>query len=243
MSASGYRFPRGLRACRWIVLLAALVPAGWGGAARADELDLSLGLSSSSVLRGVLLGDLTARSMASYNSAAGWLTGLGVAALQSPARHDKWDAQLSLKFGYARVLDADWAWQSAYTHHAYPGSERLKRYAHHELAATLAYRELLVLSVAGLRNARATSGESRSSVAYEIVASHPFPSGLSATAGVGYREALHAGTDHAYGHAGISVRWGSAQADLLYIGTDAAAKRRLGPAAADRWVGNLTWRF
>ena len=64
---------------------------------------------------------------ASYSTAAGWLTSLGVAALQSPARHEKWDAQLSLKFGHARVLDADWAWQSAYTHYAYPGSERLKR--------------------------------------------------------------------------------------------------------------------
>jgi hypothetical protein len=226
-----------------MLLLAAAWSAGWCGAVRADEVDLSLGLASSTVLRGVTLGDLTARSMVSYSSASGWLTSLGVAALQSRAQHDKWDAQLSPRFGYARVLGADWAWQSAYTHYAYPGSERLKRYAHHELAATLAYRDLLYLSIAGLRNAHVNSGEGRTSVAYEIVASHPLPYGLSATAGIGYRDALHASSEYAYGHGGISVRWGSAQADLLYIVTDTAVKRYVGSAAANRWVGNLTWRF
>jgi hypothetical protein len=67
---------------------------------------------------------------------------------------------VSEEFGYARVLGADWAWQSAYTHYAYPGSERLKSYAHHELATTLAYADLLYLSLAGLRNVR-TFGDDR----------------------------------------------------------------------------------
>jgi hypothetical protein len=242
MSASGYRNRRELGDCRWIVWFAAAASVGWCSAVRADEAELSLGLASSTVLRGVVLGDLTARSMASYSTAAGWLTSLGVAALQSPARHEKWEAQVSLKFGYSRVLDADWAWQSAYTHYAYPGSERLKLYAHHEVAATVAYRDLLYLSLAGLRNVH-DFGESRTSVAYEIVANHPLQSGLSATAGIGYRAALHADYDYAYGNAGIAARWRGAQADLVYIATDSGAKRRLGSAAANRWTGSLTWRF
>jgi hypothetical protein len=228
---------------RWIVLLATVLSAGWCDAVRADELDVSLGVASSTVLRGIALGDLTARSAVSYSTASGLLAGLGVAALQSRTRHDQWDVQLSPRLGYTRVLDADWAWQSTYAHHAYPGSERLKRYAHHELATTLAYRDLVYLSLAGLRDAHATLGERRTSVAYELVVSHPFASGLTPTAGIGYRDTLHASADHAYGHGGVGYRWGSAQADLLYIWTHDAAKRRFGSAAANRWVGNLSWRF
>ena len=71
----------------------------------------------------------------------------------------------------------------------------------------------------------------------------PRAPGLSATAGIGYRDALHASSEYAYGHGGISVRWAGAQADLLYIVTDTAVKRYVGSAAANRWVGNLTWRF
>ena len=153
MSASGYRNRRELGDCRWMVWFAAAASVGWCGAVRADEVDLSLGLASSTVLRGVVLGDLTARSMASYSTGAGWLTSLGVAALQSPARHEKWDAQVSLKVRPHPCPRRRLGWQSAYTHYAYPGSERLRRYAHHELAATLAYRDLLYLSVAGLRRA------------------------------------------------------------------------------------------
>jgi len=242
MSDPGHRIRREPSDCRSMVLCATAASLGCCGAVHADEADLSLGLASSTVLRGVVLGELTARSTASYRTAAGWLTSLGVAALQSPARYDKWDAQLSLKFGHARVLNADWAWQAAYTHHAYPASERLRSYAHHELGTTLAYRDSLYLSLAGLRNVH-TFGESHTSVAYEVVASHPLHSGLSATAGIGYRDTLHAGSDHAYGHAGISVRWAGAQADLLYIAADHAARRRLGAAAARRWVGGLTWQF
>jgi hypothetical protein len=242
MSVSGYRNRRELGDCRRMMWFAAAASVGWCSAVRADEVDLSLGLASATVLRGVLLGNLTARSSASYSSAAGWLTSLGVAAMQSPARHEKRETQISLKFGYSRVIDADWAWQSAYLHYAYPGSQRLKLYAHHELAATLAYRDLLYLSLAGLRNVH-DFGESRTSVAYEVVASYPLPSGLSATAGIGYRAALHADYDYAYGHAGIAARWRGAEADLLYIATDAAAKRRLGSVAANRWTGSLTWHF
>jgi hypothetical protein len=226
-----------------MVLFAVAASAGGCGTVRADEVDLSLGLASSTVLRGVALGDLTARSTASYSHASGWLVSLGVAALQSRTRHDQWNAQVSPRFGYTRVLDGDWTWQSAYAYHAYPGSALLKRYEHHELGATLAYRDLLVLSLAGLRSARPTSGEGRTSMAYEIVASHPLPAGFSATAGIGYRDALHASADHAYGHGGLSFRWRRAQADLLYIFTDEAAKRRLGSAADNRWVGSLSWRF
>jgi hypothetical protein len=243
MSATEYRMRRAQRDGRWLMSFAALVSAGWCASVHADETDLTLGISSSSVLRGVVLGDLTARSVASYSGASGWLANLGVAAMQSPMRHETWDAQLALKAGYARVLGSDWAWQAAYTLYTYPGVERLRRYAHHELGATLAYRDVLYLSLAALRTLRATSGENRSSVVYELVANQPLVSNLSATAGLGYREALDGGSDHAYGHAGLSWRLGRAQADLLYMATDAAAKRRLGSAAANRWVASVAWRF
>jgi hypothetical protein len=114
-------------------------------------------------------------------------------------------------------------------------------YAHDELAATLAFRDMLYVSIAGLRNGRAAANESRTSVAYELVASYPLQPQVAANVGVGYRD--RRGFAYKYGHAGLGIRWGHTQADVSYIATDAAAKARLGAAAANQWVGSVTWRF
>jgi hypothetical protein len=218
----------------------AAIAAGLCTTVRADELDLSAGVASHTILRGVVLGETTVRAAASYTTAGGWLAGVNVAGLRAEAG-DAWDPQLSLKAGYARLLRADWAWQWSYTHHAYPGSSRLATYAHDELATTLAFRDQVYMSIAGLRNRRAAASEGRTSVAYELVASYPLQPQVAANVGVGYRDRRR--FSYAYGHAGLGVRWGNTQADVSYIATDSAAKNRLGTAAANRWIGSVMWRF
>lgn len=214
---------------------------------QAEPIDLSLGVASATVLRGIALGEggVDAHAAASYEHSSGWRATLGATALHSKPSHHRWDTQLFWRLGYARRLDDDWSLQLAHAHYAYPGSPLLRRYGHDELGATFAYRDLLYLSIAGLRRAQASAGGSRYSAAYDIVARYALPSALSASAGLGYldtRGSISAYA-YAYGHLGLGAQWDSTQAQVTYIATDSAAKRRFGDAAASRWTASLNWNF
>jgi uncharacterized protein (TIGR02001 family) len=226
-------------------LLAGLLCAG----AQAEPVDLSFGVTSATVLRGIALGEggVDAHAAASLADPGGWHATLGATALHSKPSRRRWDAQLFGRLGYAHRLDDDWSAQLAYARYAYPGSERLRRYGHDELGATLAYRDLLYLSIAGLRRAHAGSSGNRHSVAYDIVARHPLPTVLSApltaSAGLGRVDPRGSTDSHVYGHLGLAAQWGATQAQLAYIATDTPAKRRFGDAASNRWTASLAWSF
>ena len=66
---------------------------------------------------------------------------------------------------------------------------------------------------------------------------------LSASVGLGRLETRGSGYTYAYGHLGLGAQWGATQAQLAYIATDAAAKRRFGDAASNRWAASLAWSF
>jgi hypothetical protein len=212
-------------------------------AARADQTDLTLGVASSMVLRGVAVGDdgLTAQAAATHALSSGWLAGLGAAALHSDSR-DTWDAQTFWKVGRARPLNADWSAQVAYIRYAFRPAHR-RGYRYDELSATLAWRDQLYLSIAGLRSPGAVSAPDRRSVAGDLVLRQPLQGAWAASAGIGYQRTRHADFAYAYGHAGLGLRMGSAHAELSYLITGPAAKARFGPAAANRWIGGLTWSF
>ena len=145
------------------------------------------------------------------------------------------------RLGYAHRLHDDWSAQLAHARYAYPGSELLRRYGFDELGATLAYRDLLYLSVAVLRPTHDSGNGNR--VAYDIVARHALPAALTASAGLGRLDTRGSSFEYAYGHLGLGAQWGATQGQLSYIATDSAAKRRLGDAASNRWTASLTWRF
>ncbi len=228
----------------------ALLLAGWACAgARAEAVDLSFGVASATVLRGVALGEggVDAHAAASYSHPSGWRAALGATALHSNAASRRWNAQLFWRLGYAHRLDDDWSVQLAHVRYAYRGSALLRYYGHDELGATLAYRDLLYLSIAGLRRTRSIPGERRDSIAYDVVASHALPGALSASAGIGQVQTSGSGFAYTYGHLGLGAQWGTqwaaTRAQLSYIATSSAAKQRFSAAAADRWTASLGWDF
>ena len=222
-------------------LLASLPCAG----TLAEPIDLSLGVASATVLRGIALGEggIDAHAAASYADSSGWRATLGATALHSKPSRQRWDAQLFWRLGYARRLDDDWSVQLAHAHYAYPGSSLLRRYGHDELGATLAYRDLLYLSAAGLRRAQASADGNRYSATYDIVARQALPFALSASAGLGHLESRGSSFAYTYGHLGLGAQWGTTLAQLTYIATDSAAKQRFGAAAENRWTASLGWNF
>lgn len=227
-------------------LLAGL--AGLAGAgARAEAIEWSFGVASATVQRGVALGEggVDAHAAAHYAHPSGWRATLGATALHSKASSQRrWEAQWFGRLGYAQRIDDDWSAQLAYAHYAYPGSQRLRRYGHDEVGATLAYRDLLYLSVAGLRRTHAGGGGNRDSVACDVVVHHALAAPWSAHFGVGRLETRGASNyAYAYGHLGLGARWGATQAQLTAIATGTAAKRRFGDAAANRWIASLGWSF
>lgn len=231
---------RGAR--RRLLLMALLVGLPCVGT-HAEPIDLSFSVASATVLRGVVLGEggVDAHAAASYSDSSGWRAALGATALHAKAARRRWDAQLFWRLGYARRVDDDWSVQLAHARYAYPGSALLRRYGREELGATLAYRDRLYLSIAGLRRAESSAGGSRDSVAYDIVARHALPSALEASAGIGYLEARGSSFAYAYGHLGLGAQWGATHAQLSYVATGSAAKQRFGAAAANRWTASLSW--
>ena len=223
--------------------LALLAGLPWDGV-RAEPIDVTVGVASSTVLRGVAFGDggVDAHAAATYIHPSGWRATLGVTALHSKLTRRYWDAQWFWRVGYARRLDDVWSAQLALARYTYSGST-LRRYGYDELGTTLAYRDLLYLSIAGLRRGDGQAA-TRSSVAYDLVARHALPAPLALSAGVGRLDSRGRSNDsYAYGHLGLDALWGTTQARLTYIATDAAAKRRFGEAAANRWITTLGWNF
>lgn len=215
------------------------------GAAQAQETNLVLGLNSGVVIRGLLLGrnEPSVQAAATFYGASRWLAGIGFTSLRSPS-DDAGAWLVTGKVGYVWTLSEDWGAQLDYARYAYPSSESLRPFDRDELNATFLYRDLVALSVSGLRNARLDDGGSRASVAYDLTGRYPVRPGLSLIAGVGYQD-LHrrSGFGYAYGHGGIGVRMGQARFEMSYIMTDTTAKAQYGEGASDRWAAGLTWTF
>jgi len=219
------------------------------GTALGQEVDTSLGVSSGIVVRGVALngGRPAVQGAVNFYSAGPWLASLSGAASRS-AWSGEWSLQLLSKLGYAWQLANDWGAQLSYVHYAYPLNSELRAYERDELIATAAYRDLFALSVAGLRNDRASANGRHGSVAYDLVGRYPVSARVALAAGLGYQD-LHrrAGFGYAYGHVGagadLGPRTGGAHLDVSYIVTDATAKKWFGDDASNRWAASLAWTF
>ena len=218
--------------------------AGCAGT-QAQETDLSLGVNSGVVTRGIAVGrdEPSVRATATYTAAARWFVGIGAASVRSPSDHAQ-AFLLTGKLGYAWPVSETWGAQVDLARYAYRSSPSLRAFGRDELSATLAYRDLVVMSIAGLRNARLADGGSRFSLAYDLTMRYPLRSALSLSAGIGYQD-LHrrSGFGYVYGHGGIGARLGAVQADIAYIVTDATAKTQFGASASNRWTAGLDWTF
>ena len=213
---------------------------------QAQETDLTVGLSTGPVLRGLALGPegISAHMAASYYSAARWFITVGATTLRQ-ASDAPVTLQLTERLGYTWTLSSDWGAQLDYSHYTYPLDSSLRPYEHAEVGATFAYRDLAFMSISGLRKTNAGYDDgSRWSLAYDLVGRHPLRPGLAMTAGVGYGDRhRQSGFGYAYGHVGLGARVDAAQLEVSYVMTDNTAKARFGASASNRWTASLRWSF
>jgi len=213
--------------------------------ARAQETDLTIGLGSGVVIRGIASGreELSLQAMATYYATAGWHVGIGGTTVRSQAEPNQ-GVLLTGKLGYARPLSEDWSVQLGYSRYDYLLSASLRPFAHDELGASISYRDLVVLSISGLYNSRLSDGGGRASVAFDLTGRYPLSAEFSLAAGIGYQDLYRqSGFGYTYGHCGIGARMGSAHLDISYVITDSTAKAQFGTIASNRWTAGLTWNF
>jgi hypothetical protein len=215
------------------------------GSAQAQDADLSVGLSTGPVLRGLAFGaeGISVQLAGSYYSAAQWFIAFGATTLREPS-NGSLTLQLTERVGYAWSLSDDWAAQLGYSRYSYPFASSLRPFGHDEIGTTFAYRDLAFMSIAALRKAHASDDDDRWSLAYDLVGRLPLRPGLAMTAGVGHEDhRRQAGFGYTYGHVGLGARVDAAQLEVSYILTDNTAKTRFGANASNRWTASLKWNF
>jgi hypothetical protein len=229
----------------WRGTLAVLLACLGAGAARAQQVDLTAGISSSLVSRGLLLGrdEPSLQASAAYYAPGGGYVGLSAATLRFYGEAHR-AVQLAAKAGWLFPVAGDWMGHVAVQHLAYPFDPGWNGFAYDEATVGLANADIAAASLSVLHHGDDYAAGSRTSAAADVVARYPLPRGFALTAGLGVHD-LHRryGYRYAYGHAGIGWRMGRASIDLAYTFTDAAAKAQLGDRAADRWTGTVLWRF
>jgi hypothetical protein len=233
------------RGTTWRGTLALLLACLAAGAARAQQVDVSAGVSSSLVSRGILLGrnEPSLQASVAYTGAGGGYVALSAATLRFPGEaHRAW--QVAAKAGWLVPLAGEWIGHLVVQHLAYPFDPSWDAFAYDEASVGIAYADRVVASVSLLRHSGDYAAGGRTSVAADLVARHPLSHGFSLSAGLGVHD-LHRrdGYAYAYGHAGIGWRLGRTGIDLAYTFTDAAAKAQLGDRAANRWTGTVLWQF
>src|SRR2546423_1587723 len=172
------------------MLLAALLGCAVLPAA-AQQSDVAVGVSSSLVTRGIVLGrrEPSLQASAAYYAANGLYAGISAATLRFPTE-DHRAVQLVAKGGWLLPLADDWTAILSLQHFAYPFDPSWDGFAYDELSAGVAYGDLAPASVSLLRHADDYAAGSRTSVAADVVGRYPLRHGLSLAAGLGWHD-LH----------------------------------------------------
>jgi uncharacterized protein (TIGR02001 family) len=214
------------------------------GTSRAQETSLTLGLTSGVVTRGIQLGrgGPAVQASATYYSPQMWFASLSGATLGAP--WNRAGTQVLGKLGRVWRFSPDWGAQLDFSYYTYPFDSPLRQYEHNELGATLAYRDLLFMSVSGQRGTRTDVYGNSTGAAYDAVVRYPLRADLALDAGIGYQQVHHQSSfGYTYGQLGLSTRIDMAQLAVAYIATSGVAKAQFGSNASDRWTASLTWGF
>jgi uncharacterized protein (TIGR02001 family) len=213
--------------------------------AAAQQSDAAIGVSSSLVTRGIVLGrrEPSLQASAAYYATNGLYAGISAATLRLPSEQHH-AVQVAAKGGLLLPLRSDWTATLSLQHFAYPFDPSWEGFGYDEASAGLAYGDVAAMSVSFLRHAGDYAAGSRSSMAADLVGRYPLRPGLALAAGIGWHD-LHRryGFGYGYGHAGVALRVGRASLDLAYTFTDATARERFGPNADNRWTASVMWHF
>jgi uncharacterized protein (TIGR02001 family) len=229
-------------------VLVAVLAALWAGAAHAQSFGGSAGVASEYVFRGVSQSDGNPSGQLDlhYYGSRDWYAGVWAASVRRG--DERTTAELNAYLGYNFAIVAPWNGSVTLVHYDYPWNHPRSSYAYDELSATLAYSDRLFVSVAASPDTALDRSYGRTTrgaaFAYDLSGRRPLWHGWAADAGIGYYD-LHRQLDagYAYYSAGVDYRWRMLQLQVLYIGTDARAKRLFYEDAAHDWTATALWRF
>lgn len=218
------------------------------GAAHAQSFGGSAGVASDYVFRGVSQsdGDPSGQIDVHYYGQSNWYAGLWAASVRRGDDHTT--AELNAYAGYNFAIRGPWNATVSVVHYDYPWNHPRHSYSYDELSGTLAWSDRIFVSVAASPDTASEGAYGRSSrtaaFAYDLALHQPIARGFSADAGIGYYD-LHRqlGDGYTYYSGGIGYRFQRLQLQVLYIGTDATARRLFRDEATHEWTATALWRF
>lgn len=227
-------------------LIAASLAAA--GVAHAGSFGGSLGATSDYVFRGISQsdGDPSGQIDLHYYGAQDWYAGLWAASVRRG--DERTTAELDAYLGYNFSIAGPWNGSVSLIHYDHPWNHPRSSYAYDELGATIAYSDRVFASFSASPDTavelRYTDTSRHAAFAYDLAAHQPIARGWAADAGIGYYD-LHRQVEagYIYYSAGADFRWRALQLQLLYIGTNATAKRLFYDDAAHHWTVTALWRF
>ena len=227
-----------------VVTLAAL----GAGSAHAQGFGGSIGLSSEYVFRGISQsdGDASGQLDLHYYGNENWYAGLWAASVRRGDDHTT--AELNAYLGYNFAIGGRWNASASLVHYDYPWNHPHRGYSYDEISGTLAYGDRVFVSAAVSPDTSFESSYRRTArtaaFAYDLAAHQPIGNGFSLDGGAGYYD-LHRqlGAGYAYYSGGVGYRWQKLQLQVLYIGTNATAKRLFYDDAAHEWTAAALWQF
>jgi uncharacterized protein (TIGR02001 family) len=210
---------------------------GWSG---------SLGVASDQVLRGISQTGARPVVLASlaYYGAAGFFGSFQGSASEPAASGAATHASASA--GWAAPPEGQaWRARVELTRHRYAGAPGDDASGNHELALTLAYREMLFFSLTRTAGSDADAPVgARNTDAAGLAFHWPLPGRWALHGGAGYA-LVHTGPRLGYGYASASAsaQFGPVTIALARFETQSRAARIFGDQAAGRWVFGTVWQF
>jgi uncharacterized protein (TIGR02001 family) len=218
---------------------------------QADESwSASAGATSNYVYRGIsqTYGGGAVQLGANYQNPLGWFVGAWGSNVD-PYPGDASSKELDLYAGANHALGADFTLRGTYTHYAYLRDPRQQHYDHNELAATIAYLDLVAATVSYQPDSSSYSllgfARRRTTMAYEVTGRWPLRGGFALTAGGGYYD-LHDlfGVGYWAGDVGLSYVVRHLSLDLNRFFCDATAARLYEDASANGvWAVSAVMHF
>jgi uncharacterized protein (TIGR02001 family) len=218
--------------------------------AQTADVGGTIGVTNDYVYRGIsqTSGNPALQADLHYRTPKGWI--FGAWGSHADLRDGEGpQSEVDIYLGRSWTLNADWDARVTLTHYMYPGDSRQLKYDYDEVVTTLGYRSRLFATVAWSPNVtRYANGpwvDDATALSYELAASQPLFSRLSALAGVGYYDLpSKLDADYWFWNAGVSCTVGHAQLIVSYIDTDSNASRAFGyQTTGGRWAGTVAWRF
>jgi hypothetical protein len=192
--------------------------------------------------RGLLIGPRRPTLQAGLTAAhdQGWALSLSASTPLGALRQGRVLAQISR---YRRLSD-DWQVEGGLAYYAYPGDATAGNGNRWELQSGASYRDVLSVGLTALHYPAWPGRRAGLQWAVDLGLRWPMAAGWSVTASLGRADLPPVPQRH-YRYGGLGLAWqGDAwRLELNRLGSDATARRVMGPAGQSRWSATATHQF